>query len=81
MGKKHIDMHLEHITAKNLSDFRLKAFMSMASCTTSKGNVEIGVNAFSEFVVKQGNSREGTTNFYKDPFDAIVKYKELINEE
>jgi hypothetical protein len=71
---KAIKQHLERITADNLINFQQEAFASYASCSTEKGNFNLGVNGWAKFVVKTKTE----TFEFDSPDKAIDKYAELV---
>jgi hypothetical protein len=71
---KAIKDHLKNVTVENLEEFRKEAFVSFASSTGRNGRFEIGVDAFSRYVVKHNDK----ILIYNDAESAVEMYHELV---
>lgn len=67
-----IEKHLKDVTVDNLIDFKNDSFNKYASARC----VQLGVNGLGEFIIKDNNETYNISN----PYLAIVKYKELVNQ-
>jgi hypothetical protein len=68
--------HLKHVTAEELEEFRNSAFISFAHSYGPNGNIDIGVDAFSRYIVRHN----GDNTIFNDPVDAVELYRELVTK-
>jgi len=71
---KAIKDHLQNVTVANLEEFKNEAFVSFASSTGRNGRFEIGVDAYSRYVVKDN----GKILIYNNAESAVEMYHELV---
>ena len=70
------ERHLENVTLANLIEWqKSNAFMQFASSTSRSGLIELGVDGYSNFVVRINGERVLET---QQPLKAIEKYKSLF---
>jgi len=68
--------HLKHVTAEELEEFRAGAFISFAHSYGPNGNIDIGVDAFSRYVVRHN----GDETIFNLPDNAVELYHELVKK-